>query len=293
MHSFRSLRRCLLCVFLLIVCLGVARAKDEPSLPDPRDQLHVFVFEDLSDPAPQAAEYAVDPLTDANVPVLVSEAALPSLTGFGGVIVGLPSKLMFLDVETIDAAELSRSGHWYKRNNQVASLRYEIRVSKWMPDGLVIDVKANYRRQKWSVGGVVADPHVTTLLRLNGKHPIGLALTRLDQIDFRCGQPEGALFDKSPVEIPKLTAGPSPKFPDDLQATGRGDVVKISTCIGTTGRIRPYGFVLLECSHPRFAEEATKVLLEEWQFEPGRYDGRPVSVKAVVEVQFNLRRHFF
>ena len=279
---------------LVCCCCVVALFSSRPSGAGPSESpvgdLHVFIFEELSDSSSQATEAEVTESDDVDFPEKVSESALGSLTGFAGRISGLPEKIRYLDTHTFKVEGKIQQGlKWEKRENRFARLDYRIRVVEWREERFVLELEIRFRREKWHVERIRAEnPSRTTIVRLNGKRPLGVALSRLGRTVDGCPVVDFDTGSGSPFQTPEILKQSMPLFPPELERARVGDKLSVLACLDTDGRVRPSGFILLDCSHPRFAEAAMSTIFRSWRFKPARKNGKAIEVAVTIEVDFDL-----
>jgi len=92
------------------------------------------------------------------------------------------------------------------------------------------------------------------------------------------------------VTPPKVKYRPEPEYsPEALHAGVQGTVV-FEVVVNEAGRIvnpsvlSPLGFGL---------EEKAREAIDKWRFEPGRKDGKPVSILATIEVNFRMGGRYY
>ncbi len=255
--------------------------------PDRSHQLHVFVFAEKNDPATHAPGYDIRALSDALLPLQMSRAAVNSPKGEIGGLASLPGRIRYLDVHTIQVDDrIGRGVEQAERTNPLCELDYRLRFNEWQEDSYTLDLNVTYRDQTWNVTGLTLDPSVTSLVGLNGKPPIGFALTRLDRAGYPVGDPLPEGVERSRVSRPRILRQTPPKMPRNLPNRNSQEVVRLLSCIGRDGRVRPNDFILLDCSHPSYARETIKAFAAGWLFEPARVARTPVAVNVTLEVVF-------
>jgi protein TonB len=84
---------------------------------------------------------------------------------------------------------------------------------------------------------------------------------------------------------PHATSQPSPAYPVDARARGETGTVVVEFLVDRSGTVRDP--VVIRSSDPVFEEPALRGV-EHWRFEPGRVDGKLVSFRMAVPVQFSL-----
>jgi len=91
------------------------------------------------------------------------------------------------------------------------------------------------------------------------------------------------------VVPPKILTQTIPSYTEEAKAAGVEGVLVLSCIIRTTGRVT-------DCQAVRslgsgLDEAAIREIEDNWRFSPATLDGKPVHLKAKIEVTFNLRSH--
>jgi TonB family protein len=92
------------------------------------------------------------------------------------------------------------------------------------------------------------------------------------------------------VTPPKLQYRVEPEYSREALNAGVQGTIVFDAVVNAAGRvvnasvINPLGFGL---------EEMAQAAIEKWRFEPGRKDGKPVSIVATIEVNFRLQGRYF
>ncbi|HET6176576.1 MAG TPA: energy transducer TonB [Candidatus Sulfotelmatobacter sp.] len=100
--------------------------------------------------------------------------------------------------------------------------------------------------------------------------------------------PEGRLYllsEQSGAIAPKAIYSPEPEFSEEARKTKEQGLVTLSLTVGTDGKPRNVK-VFCSCA-PDLNDQAINAV-QNWRFEPGTKDGKPVMVEIGVEVQFHL-----
>jgi TonB family protein len=89
-------------------------------------------------------------------------------------------------------------------------------------------------------------------------------------------------------ENPKPISQTIPKYTEEAIEAGIEGAVLLNCLIDVDGLVK-------DCEVKRglghgLEESAMRDITENWRFEPGRKDGSPVSVRATIEITFNLRK---
>lgn len=83
---------------------------------------------------------------------------------------------------------------------------------------------------------------------------------------------------------PRAVAQPSPNYPDGLNREGINGTVVVEFVVDLTGRVVKADAV--RWSRREFVEPAVRAVLR-WRFEPGTINGRKVSFRMAVPIEFN------
>lgn len=84
--------------------------------------------------------------------------------------------------------------------------------------------------------------------------------------------------------IPRATVRPVPLYPDTLRRSATSGSVIVQFVVDTTGRVVTAEAV--SWTHREFVEPAVSAVLR-WRFEPGTLNGRKVSFRMAVPIEFN------
>jgi protein TonB len=84
--------------------------------------------------------------------------------------------------------------------------------------------------------------------------------------------------------IPRATVQPAPAYPDTMRKSATDGSVTVEFIVDTTGRVVAAGAV--RWSHREFVDPAVAAV-RRWRFEPGTLDGRKVSFRMAVPIEFN------
>jgi TonB family protein len=87
------------------------------------------------------------------------------------------------------------------------------------------------------------------------------------------------------VTAPRAVKRPSPKYPKEARRKKIQGTVVVSLIVGADGF--PRDVQINKSLGYGLDEEAIKAV-QKWEFEPALRDGKPVAVKAMVEVEFRL-----
>lgn len=102
-----------------------------------------------------------------------------------------------------------------------------------------------------------------------GTGPIGgPSILRVDKLD----------------RVPRAVTQPSPNYPDQLRIQGVDGSVTVEFVVGTDGRVVRAEAV--RWSRREFVEPAVRAVWR-WRFEPGTQDGRKVSFRMAVPIEFS------
>ncbi len=84
--------------------------------------------------------------------------------------------------------------------------------------------------------------------------------------------------------IPRAIVQPSPNYPDAMRHAGITGSVTVEFVVDTTGRVVRAEAV--RWTHSEFVDPAVRAVLR-WRFEPGTMNGRKVSFRMAVPIEFN------
>jgi periplasmic protein TonB len=104
----------------------------------------------------------------------------------------------------------------------------------------------------------------------------------------RASPVNGASFVLAVTEVdqpPELERELHPQYPEALRRAGVSGQVDLEYVIQSSGRIDSGTVVVLESSHPAFAESARQAVLMA-RFKPARRAGLPVAVKVRQRIRF-------
>lgn len=90
-------------------------------------------------------------------------------------------------------------------------------------------------------------------------------------------------------ERPERLSGPQPQYPEILRQAGVQGRVVVQAVIDTTGRAIPSSVRVVQTPHSGF-EQASKNLVLQSLFRPGRVGGRAVKVLVSVPIDWSLNR---
>lgn len=88
------------------------------------------------------------------------------------------------------------------------------------------------------------------------------------------------------VAAPAIVTEVKPRYTAATLTAGVQGSVKLECVVRTDGTVTDVRIV--EPLHPQLDEAATRAL-EQWRFEPGTKDGKPVPVRVDIEMTFTLR----
>jgi len=82
---------------------------------------------------------------------------------------------------------------------------------------------------------------------------------------------------------------PTPSYTNEaLKAKIKG-VIIIEVIILPNGLINPNDIKVIQGLGYGLDEKVIEILIRRWRFNPGTKDGKPVSVKASIEIEFNFK----
>ena len=84
--------------------------------------------------------------------------------------------------------------------------------------------------------------------------------------------------------VPRATVRPVPSYPDAMRKSGTSGSVTVEFVVDTTGRVVTAEAV--RWTHREFVDPAVLAVLR-WRFEPGTMNGRKVSFRMAVPIEFN------
>jgi len=87
------------------------------------------------------------------------------------------------------------------------------------------------------------------------------------------------------VPPPKRTKSVAPAYPAAAQAVGQRGIVIVQLLVGPDGKVVSADIVR---SVPPF-DEAALVAVRQWEYEPTKVDGQPVSVSLTIPITFAMR----
>ncbi len=87
--------------------------------------------------------------------------------------------------------------------------------------------------------------------------------------------------------VPRAVAQPSPEYPAALRQIGINDSVMVEFIVDTTGRV--VSAEAVRWTHREFVDPVVRAVLR-WRFEPGTVNGRKVSFRVAVPIEFNAER---
>jgi TonB family protein len=88
------------------------------------------------------------------------------------------------------------------------------------------------------------------------------------------------------VSAPKVLSKVDPAYTDEAQAAKVEGTVLLSMVIGTDGKAHDIN--VLKYLDPGLDVRAAEAV-QKWQFQPGLKEGRPVAVRAQIEITFRLK----
>ncbi len=91
---------------------------------------------------------------------------------------------------------------------------------------------------------------------------------------------------ESGVTAPKLVHKVEPEYTPEARAAECEGTVLLVAVVGTDGKVHD---AKVARSVDEGLDQKAIEALQQWRFEPGRKNGRPVDVKARIEIKFRLR----
>ena len=96
----------------------------------------------------------------------------------------------------------------------------------------------------------------------------------------------GVMTEEAVDEKPRAISRSAAEYPRRARAKGIEGRVELSLLINESGQVES---VRIVDSFPQgIFDEAARTTIEQWEFQPARYEGRPVKVWATQTVNFNL-----
>jgi len=116
---------------------------------------------------------------------------------------------------------------------------------------------------------------------------VSVPLSTIRADDSKEGQIKEAVKVEGDMTPPALIKKVEPKYPPELKDQKIEDSVRIKIVISKTGKVIDAQPIQTP-SHQEFVKAAEEALLQ-WEFQPARKNGQPVSVIADVEINFRLQ----
>lgn len=187
---------------------------------------------------------------------------------------------MLLDIHTLSEAAWSRNT--VSRRNTFTKLSYQLKVTSWTNDSYQLSLSGEYMTFKFRdipIQGRLDRTKLVTIQR-TARQTLYAVLTPVQAIPLFSTVESSGVGD---MARPQLIEGPAPPYPQGLSEKG---TVIIRGVITPNGRLDPDRFVLLECPHPLLGRSALETILNDWKFQPGKRDGKPVEALTTIEIQF-------
>lgn len=118
-------------------------------------------------------------------------------------------------------------------------------------------------------------------------------LTTLMKIPQGVGEPgdgkgprtglSGAIQYTNLDNVPRATVRPAPNYPDTMSKSDTDGAVTVEFVVDTTGRV--VSAEAVRWTHREFVDPAVRAVLR-WRFEPGTHNGRKVSFRMAVPIEF-------
>jgi periplasmic protein TonB len=83
--------------------------------------------------------------------------------------------------------------------------------------------------------------------------------------------------------VPRATVRPAPNYPDTMRKSATDGAVTVEFVVDTTGRV--VSAEAVRWTHRDFVDPAVRAVLR-WRFEPGTMNGRKVSFRMAVPIEF-------
>jgi TonB family protein len=116
-----------------------------------------------------------------------------------------------------------------------------------------------------------------------------LAAFRADSSGARASDSSGSEPAPYWADSPEVLAAGPRRYPERLRLAGVEGHVVIEAVLDTTGRIQPQSLIVIASSHPEFDGPAA-AYVRQTLFRPARVNGRAVSARIRLPVDFVLRR---
>jgi TonB family protein len=110
-----------------------------------------------------------------------------------------------------------------------------------------------------------------------------------DSIGTRVGDSSGTEPLPYWADSPEVLAAGPRHYPERLRMAGVEGHVVIEAVLDTTGRIQPQSLIVIVSTHPEF-ETPAAAYVRQTLFRPARLNGKAVSARIRVPVDFVLRR---
>jgi len=85
--------------------------------------------------------------------------------------------------------------------------------------------------------------------------------------------------------MPRVIYDPEPEFTDEARRVKHQGNVLLACVIGADGRVHD---ARVQRALGMGLDEKAIEAVRKWKFEPSRYNGKPVAVKIMVEVNFRM-----
>jgi TonB family protein len=93
----------------------------------------------------------------------------------------------------------------------------------------------------------------------------------------------------SGITLPKVVSEVKPRYTAEAIRARIEGTVTMTTVVRTDGKPSDVEITQsLDTEHG--LDDQAIAALKQWQFEPGRKDGRPVSVRVTIEMRFSLKK---
>ena len=101
-------------------------------------------------------------------------------------------------------------------------------------------------------------------------------------------QDEQVLKPGPGITLPKPTYEQKPQYTKEAMAAGIQGTVMMSLVVRSDGTVGPVE-VTRSLDKTYGLDESAVAAARQWRFEPGRKDGKPVTVEVTLELTFTLR----
>lgn len=94
--------------------------------------------------------------------------------------------------------------------------------------------------------------------------------------------------DSQLPERPKRISGPPPRYPNQLRQIGSDGRVLVAFVVDTAGQVESGSIAVISSTSPFFIEPTRRAIAAS-RFEPGRIRGRPIRVRVLQSVNYQVQ----